>query len=31
MLLLVLLGVLKDPQPAITSTPNTTTTAIGKR
>jgi uncharacterized membrane protein len=30
-LLLVLLGVLDDPQPAITGTPNTTRTAISKR
>ncbi|MGO9975154.1 MAG: hypothetical protein ACLP01_20610 [Solirubrobacteraceae bacterium] len=30
-LLLALLGLLEDPQPAITSTPDATTTAIGMR
>jgi len=30
-LLLVLLGLLEEPQPAITSTPDTTATATGKR
>ncbi|MGO9883592.1 MAG: hypothetical protein ACLPV4_11325 [Solirubrobacteraceae bacterium] len=30
-LALALLGLLEDPQPAITSTPHTTTTAIDRR
>jgi hypothetical protein len=30
-LLLALLGLFDDPQPAITSTPDTTATAIGER
>ena len=30
-LLLALLGLLEPPQPAITGTPETTTTAIGRR